>query len=176
MADYVTPFVPDFLKHIPNLIRADRNNESIHHKRFCLEEVMMNVVRIASACGFFYLTEKVLGANTLEAVTNNGAMAAGLFIGEYLLSPPAFLIHLGGVAIRNNLPDLFKAWTERSTTSDIGIALGCLAIGVFLLTTDMRNFCKSTENRIHYDGGVIDFVAQNYAEDWAKRILPDKKG
>ncbi|MBS0615834.1 MAG: hypothetical protein JSR58_04705 [Verrucomicrobia bacterium] len=158
---FVTGILPDFSRSYIRL--AGFFSDLYKYKRggpsgkYDMREAAMSIARIAGAYGFFKLSEKALGAVTFAAMKDNKLMTAGLVFVEGLISVPTLLIHVGGVAIRNNLPELFKAWTEKSVSSH-AIGLACLAAGVILLTSRARHALRD-EN--HNDVGIIENALAN---------------
>lgn len=158
------------------------NEEKNSQYRYDMKETLMSVVRLMGAYGFHLLSKKALGEVTFAAVKDNKLITAGLFVGETLLSAPTMLIHVGGVAIRNNLPELFKAWTEKNVSSH-AVGLGCLAIGIILLTSAVRDLqqeklyrtIKNENCTFTYDQGYVDRFLSVKAYVFAFAKHPPKK-
>ncbi len=175
--NFLAPAVPDCIRHPLNLAAHYTNYDSVNDIRLRYEwrESIMSVVRVATAYGFFRLSEKALGAATFAAMKDNRLITACLFVGECLVSVPAMLIHVGGVAIRNNLPELFKAWTEKNV-SNHAVGLGCFVLGVILLTSYARSFGQyekeipNTKITQTIDFGIGDKIATAYARNAASKI------
>ena len=178
---FLAPVVPDCIRHPLNLAAAYTGFDETANKASVREEwkeSIMSIVRIATAYGFFRLSEKVLGAATFAAMKDNRLITAGLFVGECLISVPAMLIHAGGVAIRNNLPELFKAWTEKNV-SNHAVGLLCFAAGVVLLTSYVRSWNQfkhevrnsKPKETLTYDFGVGDILATDCARQAAGKIV-----
>ncbi len=178
---FLAPIVPDCIRQPLNLAAAythldpKATEETVDAVREDLKETIMSVVRVFTAYVFFRLSEKALGAATFAAMKDNRLMTAGLFVGECLISVPAMLIHVGGIAIRNNLPELFKAWTERNV-SNHAVGLLCLAAGVVLLTSYVRSWNQTEETSLHkiqtFDYGIADKFLSRRAYMYAYKKFP----
>ncbi len=174
---FLAPIVPDCIRQPLNLAAAYAGFEENVTKdslRTEWAETIMSVARVFTAYGFFFISKKALGDVTLAAMNNNRLITAGLFVGECLVSVPATLIHVGGVAIRNNLPELFKAWTEKNV-SNHAVGLGCFVLGVILLTSYVRSFDEIELGKGRqaktYDFGIGDICATFYACAAASKII-----
>lgn len=157
-------------KVVPDVLKAPYNlAKSFVRKGVDRQEAVYgtitSVCRAGVAYGIYRLSARVLGEASFAAVKNNKLWATGLLAVGAILSPAATLITAGGVAIRNNLPELFKAWTAKSVNANTAWAVGGLALGALLLSSSLRKkFQVNDENHGPYDFGITEAFAHAAAK------------